>query len=287
MTRVLRRVVAGALLAAALGGAAHAADDGRPQELQDVGIDQRLNEQVPLDLEFRNEAGQPVRLAQYFGKKPVILALAYYECPMLCTLVLNGLSSALRVLTFDIGKEFEVVTVSFNPEETPALAAAKKRTYLKDYGRAGAAEGWHFLTGDPAAIARLTQAVGYRYKYLPEQKQYAHAAAIMVLTPQGKISHYFFGVEFSPRDLRLGLVEAADGKIGSKVDQLLLFCFHYDPATGKYGAIALNSVRVAGALTVVALVTFLVVMVRRDRVQRRRLARLAPTPQPSAGRGGR
>ena len=159
---------------------------------------------------------------------------------MLCTLVLNGLASALKVLSFDAGKEFEVVTVSFNPADTPALAAAKKQTYLKEYGRAGAAAGWHFLTGDAAAIEQLTRAVGFRYKYVPEQQQFAHAAGIMVLTPQGKLARYFYGVEFSPRDLRLGLIEAAQNKIGSAVDQLLLFCFHYDPATGKYGAIAMG-----------------------------------------------
>jgi protein SCO1/2 len=247
--------------------AAYAADT-RPAVLTDVGIDQRLDEQVPLDLVFRDESGASVQLGTYFGSKPVILSLAYYECPMLCTLVLNGLASALKVLSFDAGKEFEVVTVSFNPEDTPALAAAKKQTYLKEYGRAGAAAGWHFLTGDAAAIERLTRAVGFHYKYVPELKQFAHAAGIMVLTPQGKLARYFYGVEFSPRDLRFGLIEAAQNKIGSPVDQLLLFCFHYDPQTGKYGAIAMGSVRVAGALTVIALATFLVVMLRREHTRR-------------------
>ncbi len=245
------------------------ADDTRPPMLRDVGIEQRLNTQLPFDLVFRDETGQSVRLGQYFGSKPVILALAYYECPMLCTLVLNGLASALKVLSFDIGDQFEVVTVSFNPDDTPALAAAKKQTYLKAYGRTGAvgaraAAGWHFLTGDAAAIEQLTAAVGFRYRYVPEQKQYAHAAGIMVLTPQGRLARYFYGVEFAPRDVRLGLVEAADNRIGSPVDQLLLFCFHYDPTTGKYGAIAMNSVRAGGALTVLALATFLIVMWRRD-----------------------
>jgi protein SCO1/2 len=248
---------------------AASATETRPAVLEDVGIDQRLNEQVPLDLVFRDESGAPVRLGTYFGSKPVILSLAYYECPMLCTLVLNGLASALKVLSFDAGKEFEVVTVSFNPADTPALAAAKKQTYLKAYGRPGAAAGWHFLTGDAAAIEQLTRAVGFRYKYVPEQQQFAHAAGIMVLTPQGKLARYFYGVEFSPRDLRLGLIEAAQNKIGTAVDQLLLFCFHYDPATGKYGAIAMGSVRAAGVLTVLALATFLTVMLRRDRARRR------------------
>jgi len=261
----MRSAVAAFLLLAAVG--ARAAET-RPAVLDDVGIDQRLNEQVPLDLTFRDETGAPVRLGSYFGGKPVILSLAYYECPMLCTLVLNGLASALKVLTFDAGKEFEVVTVSFNPRDTPALAAEKKQTYLKEYGRPGAAAGWHFLTGDATAIERLTRAVGFRYQAVEDQQQFAHAAGIMVLTPEGKLARYFYGVEFSPRDLRLGLVEASQNKIGSPVDQLLLYCFHYDPATGKYGALALGSVRLGGVLTVLALATFLTVMLRRDHARR-------------------
>ncbi len=251
------------------------ADDGLPELLRGVGIEQRLNAQVPLDLILRDEGGQEVRLAAYFGDKPVILSLAYYECPMLCTQVLNGLASALKVLSFDIGKQFNVVTVSFNPNDTAALAAAKKQTYLKEYGRPGAADGWHFLTGDAAAIARLTESVGFRYRYDPEHRQYAHAAGIMILTPQGRIARYFYGVEFAPRDVRLGLVEAADSRIGSPVDQLLLFCFHYDPATGKYGAVVMGAVRVAGALTVVALAAFLIVMWRRDATRKRLLSAYA------------
>ncbi len=248
------------------------ADDGLPELLRGVGIEQRLNAQVPLDLILRDEGGQEVRLAAYFGDKPVILSLAYYECPMLCTQVLNGLASALKVLSFDIGKQFNVVTVSFNPNDTAALAAAKKQTYLKEYGRPGAADAWHFLTGDAAAIARLTESVGFRYRYDPEHRQYAHAAGIMILTPQGKIARYFYGVEFAPRDVRLALVEAAGSRIGSPVDQLLLFCFHYDPATGRYGAVVMNVVRVAGALTVLALTTFLIIMWRRDAAQKRQLS---------------
>lgn len=250
------------------------ADEARPAPLRDVGIDQHLNAQLPLDLVFHDESGRPVPLGTYFGSKPVILSLAYYECPMLCTLVLNGLASALKVLSFDVGRQFEVVTVSFNPNDTPAQAAAKKQTTLQAYGRAGADGGWHFLTGDAAAITRLTDAVGFHYQYDAEHKQFAHAAGIMVLTPQGRIARYFYGVEFAPRDLRLGLVEAADNRIGSRVDQLLLFCFHYDPATGKYGAIAMNSVRLGGALTVVALAAFLIVMWRRDARQRQLTLRM-------------
>jgi protein SCO1/2 len=240
------------------------ATDGRPEVLRDVGFDQRLDEQVPLDLTFRDETGNPVALGRYFGTKPVILVLADYECPMLCTLVLNGLTGALKALPFDIGREFEVVTVSINPADTPALASAKKANYVARYGRPGANAGWHFLTGEPDAIARLAQAVGFRYRYVPEQKQFAHAAGIVVLTPHGKIARYFYGIEFAPRDLRLGLVEAAQGRIGTPVDQILLFCFHYDPVTGSYSALAMNSVRVAGAITVVVLVGFLALYLWRE-----------------------
>lgn len=247
-------------------GTAPAQSPGQEEAiLKQVAFEQHLNEQVPLDLPFRDEAGQPVQLGTYFGTKPVILALVYYECPMLCTLTLNGLVSALKVLSFDVGNQFEVVTVSFNPSETPALAAAKKHTYLQRYGRDGAAAGWHFLTGDEPAIKRLAQAVGFRYVYLPQQRQFAHAAGIMVLTPRGKIARYFYGVEFAPRDLRLGLVEASNEKIGSPVDQLLLYCFHYDPVTGKYGAVIMNVLRLGGVVTILALGGFMTIMLRRER----------------------
>lgn len=245
--------------------AVHADNVEQTGILREVAYDQRLNSQLPLDLMFRDETGQSVSLRQYFGDKPVILSLAYYECPMLCTLVLNGLTSALRALSFDIGKEFNVVTVSFNPKETHELAAAKKAAHLKEYRRPGAEKGWHFLTGDEASIKALTEAVGFKYAWDEQTKQYAHAAGIVVATPQGRLSHYFYGVEFSPRDLRLGLVEAADGKIGSAVDQFLLFCFHYDPATGSYSTVALNFVRAGGALTVVLLGSFIFLMLRRER----------------------
>jgi len=242
----------------------------QPEQVQDailreVGIDQHLDQQLPLDLVFRDETGQPVQLGQYFGTKPVILALVYYECPMLCTLTLNGLVSALKAVSFDVGNQFNVVTVSFKPSETPQLAASKKQTYLKSYGRAGADAGWHFLTGDEANIKRLTEAVGFRYRWVPEQNQFAHAAGITVLTPSGKLARYFFGVEYAPRDLRLALVEASQEHIGSPVDQLLLYCFHYDPATGKYGAVVMNIVRLGGALTVLILGAALFIMWRHDR----------------------
>jgi protein SCO1/2 len=235
----------------------------RPQMLTDVRIDQKLDGQVPLDLAFRDETGREVRLREYFGSKPVVLSLVYYECPMLCNEVLNGLVRTLKALSFTPGKEFTVVTVSFDARETPALAAAKKRTYLNRYRREGADAGWHFLTGDQAAIDRLTEAVGFRYAFDAESNQFAHASAIMVVTPQGKLSHYFYGIEYAPRDLRLGLVEASAERIGSSVDQLLLYCYHYDPTTGKYGPVIMNIVRVAGVVTVIGILALILALRRR------------------------
>jgi protein SCO1/2 len=201
-------------------------------------------------------------LEDYFGKKPIILNLVYYQCPMLCSEVLTGLESALRVLKFDVGKEFDVLTVSFDPKETPQMAAAKKAEYLKRYGRAGAAEGWHFLTGPAASIDALTKASGFQYQYDPKSGQFAHSTAIMVLTPEGKIAQYYYGVEYAPKDLRLGLIQASENKIGTVVDQVLLYCYHYDPDTGKYGAIISRVLQLAGGATVLILGTFLVVMFR-------------------------
>jgi len=188
----------------------------------DVGIDQHLNAQVPLELNFRDETGRAVRLGDYLGSRPVILVFAYYRCPMLCPLVLDGVVKSLRVLSFDAGEQFAVVVVSFADDEAPALAAAKKEQIVRQYARPGAADGWHFLTGEETAIARLTQTVGFRYAYDGKHRQYAHAAGIVVLTPRGRIARYFYGIEFAPRDLRLGLVEAAADKIGTVADQLLL-----------------------------------------------------------------
>ncbi|MBI2833008.1 MAG: SCO family protein [Acidobacteria bacterium] len=241
------------------------AADVRPAALVGVGLDQKLGERVPLDAVFRDETGRDVRLGEYFGARPVVLTLAYYECPMLCTQVLTDLVSALKVLSFDVGKEFTAVTVSFNPKERPELAAAKKEHYIARYGRPGAADGWHFLTGDQASIDRLTAAVGFRYSYDEQTKQYAHATGVMILTPDGRLARYFYGVDYSPRDVRLGLVEAASRRIGSPVDQILLFCYHYDPTKGKYTLLALNLVRLGGVATVVALGTFIVVMRRREK----------------------
>jgi protein SCO1/2 len=242
----------------------------RPPALQNVGIDQHLDAQVPPDLAFRDETGQAVKLGDYFGRKPLILDLVYYSCPMLCGESLAGLTGSMRLLKFDAGKEFDVITVSFDPRETPELAAAKKADYVKRYGRASAASGWHFLTGPAESINALTKAVGFQYQYDARLNQFAHATAIMVLTPQGRISRYFYGVDFPPKDLRMGLVEASQGKIGNAVDQVLLYCYHYDPATGKYGAVIVNILRLAAAATILILGGFLLIMIRLDRSVPRR-----------------
>ena len=234
----------------------------RPPGLKNVGIEQHLNQQIPPGLTFQDETGRAVQLGDYFGKKPMILNLVYYQCPMLCGEVLSGLESALRVLKFDVGKEFDVLTVSFDPKETPEIASAKKAEYLKRYGRSGAAAGWHFLTGPPASIDALTKAAGFQYQYDPRTGQFAHATAILVLTPEGKIAQYYYGVEFAPKDLRLGLIQASENKIGTVVDQVLLYCYHYDPDTGKYGAIISRVLQLAAGATVLILGTFLVLMFR-------------------------
>lgn len=232
----------------------------RPPGLKHVGIEQNLNEQIPSNLTFRDETGKTVQLSDYFGKRPMILNLVYYQCPMLCSEVLSGLTSAMRILKFDVGKDYDVLTISFDPKETPEMAAAKKAEYLKRYGRAGAAEGWHFLTGPQSSIDALTKAAGYQYEYDVNTGQYAHATAIMVLTPEGKIAQYYYGVEFAPKDLRLGLVQASQGKIGTVVDEVLLYCYHYNPDTGKYGAVISRVLKLAAGATIFFLGTFLVVM---------------------------
>jgi len=234
----------------------------RPPGLKHVGIEQNLNEQIPPDLPFRDETGKEVHLRDYFGKKPMILNLVYYQCPMLCGEVLSGLESALRVLKFDVGKEFDVLTISFDPRETPEMAAAKKAEFLKRYGRPGAADGWHFLTGPQASIDALTKAAGFQYEYDAKSGQFAHATAIMVLTPEGKIAQYYYGVEFAPKDLRLGLIQASQNKIGNVVDEVLLYCYHYDPDTGKYGPIISRVLKLAAGATILLLGTFLIVMFR-------------------------
>ncbi len=236
-----------------------------PGILQGVGIDQKLDQQLPLNLTFHDEYGHTVPLSTYFhDNKPVIIAPVYYRCPMLCTQILNGLESSLKVVTFNAGQDFEVVALSFDPKDTPETAAAKKANYLHRYNRPGSANGWHFLTGDEANIKALTDALGFHYKYDPKTDQFAHASGIMIATPDGRLSRYFYGVEYSPRDMRLGLVEASQRKIGNPVDAVLLFCFHYDPATGKYGAVAMNMVRFAGGGFVLFCGACLFIFFRRD-----------------------
>lgn len=235
----------------------------RPPGLEHVGIEQRLNQQVPLDLVFRDETGKAVHLSDYFGQKPVILNLVYYKCPMLCSEVMSGLTRALKVIKFDAGNQFNVLSVSFNPHETPELAAAAKAQYMERYGRPGTARGWHFLTGEQESIAALTQAVGFQYQYDPKTDQYAHATAIMVLTPEGRVAQYYYGVEFAPKDLRLGLIQASNHKIGSLVDEVFLYCYHYDPATGKYGAVISRILKLSGLATILVLGGMVLILFRR------------------------
>ncbi len=243
-----------------------------PASLRNVGFDQHLDEQLPLELGFKDEAGREVTLSEYFGRgRPVILVLAQYRCRMLCTEVLNGLVRAMLDMNLKLGTDFEVITVSFDSRETPDLAAGKKKTYLERYGHAGSEVGWHFLTGNSDAIERLTKAVGFRYTYDAKNDQFAHASGIIVLTPTGKISRYFFDIQYPPRDLRLSLVEASANRIGSPVDQILLFCFHYDPAEGKYGPTVMNFLRLGGALCVAGIVGLICVLRRGDRRQARRV----------------
>ena len=239
-------------------------ESGLPRALREVKIEQRLNEQVPLDLKFRDEAGREVALGEYFNKeKPVVLSLVFYKCPMLCDQILTGLLGGLRSISFDVGKEFEVVTVSFDPRETPELAAEKKQNFVQRYNRPGAEKGWHFLTGGQESITRLTDAVGFHYNYDAQTDQFAHAAGIMVLTPDGRLSRYFYGIEYFPKDLRFGLIEASDNKIGSLADQLLLYCYHYDPATGRYGPVVMRIMRVGGVATVLGIGALVLVLRRR------------------------
>ena len=245
----------------------------RPPILKDIGFDQRLGETLPLDIPLRDEAGNAVRLGDFFGPRPVVLTLVYYECPMLCTLTLNSLSSALATLSFDIGREFDVVTVSFDPREKPPLAAGKKKAYLSRYGRPGAEAGWHFLTGDPEALARLTSAVGFRYQWDEEIRQFAHPSGLVVLTPEGRITRYLYGIEYAPKDLRLSLVEASERRIGTPVDQAMLFCYQYNPATGRYGLLTMRLIRGGAVLTVLALGGFIFTKRRKELAALRGTAR--------------
>jgi protein SCO1/2 len=236
----------------------------RPALLRDVGLDQRLGDSIPLDLTFRDEHGRPVALRQFFGQKPVILTLVYYQCPMLCTEVLNGLLRSSKELPLEIGRDFSIVTVSIDPNERSVLAEVKHELYSGLYGRPGGPQGWHFLTGEEAQIKALAQAVGFRYAYDSASGQFAHPSGIMVLTPEGKLARYFYGISYPSRDLRLGLVEASQEKIGSPIDQILLYCYHYDPATGRYGLLISRVIQAAGALTVLSLALVIAILFRRE-----------------------
>jgi protein SCO1 len=236
-----------------------------PQDLiRQVSFEQKLEAQVPLDLPFVDSTGQAVRLRDYLGQKPVILSLGYYECPMLCSLVRNGLFESLKALDFDVGKEFELVIVSIDPKETPEIAEMKRQSSLMEYGRSRNGEGWHFLVGQEDAIQTLAEAIGFHYAYDPKLDQYAHPSGIVILTPEGKVARYLYGIDYPARDLRLGLVEAADNKIGSPIDQLLLLCYHYDPASGEYTLLVMNIIRAAGVLTVVIVAGFVYFLLKRE-----------------------
>lgn len=246
------------------------AANNRPRVLDQVKIEQRLGEPLPLETRFRDEEGRSVRLGDYFGQRPVIVVFNYYQCPMLCSQVLNGLTSALAAMKFTAGKEFEVVAISIDARETPQMAADAKAKYLLRYGRPGSDGGWHFLTGDQAAIDAAAKAAGFRYVWDERTQQFAHGSGIMVATPAGRLAQYFYGIEFSPRDLRLAVVESSQGKVGTVVDSVLLFCYHYDPAAGKYGAAIMNVMRVGALLTMFTLGGFMLVMFRRERREGKR-----------------
>jgi protein SCO1/2 len=235
-----------------------------PPQFKTVTFAQRLNQQMPLDVALKDETGRTVKLGDYFGKKPVVLSFVYYQCPMLCPLTLNGISSALKALPFTPGEEFEIVIVSFDPRDTPEAANAKKRAHLSHWKTADTAAGWHFLTADEASIARLTSAAGFTYQWDQTTGQFAHVSGLLTLTPDGRLARYFYGVEYSPKELRLALVESGQGRIGSAVEELLLYCFNYDPTTGRYGWAVMTLVRLGGLLTVAAVLVFVVMMRRRE-----------------------
>ena len=261
---VVRAVVSAVLLIVITAGAAWP-HDGRPAALREVAFDQKLDQQVPLDLPFRDETGKAVKLRDYFKRKPVILNFVYYKCRDLCPLLLDGIVRSLRAVSFDIGNQFDVLTVSFDPNDTPPLAAAKKADLVENYSRSGAGAGWHFLTGDEASIQSLTRSVGFRYSYDSQTGEFGHATGMILVTPDGRTSRYFYGIDFSPRDVRLALIEAAARKIGSPIDQLLLFCYHYDPTTGKYTLLVTRVMRLAAAATVLVLGGFIAFWVLRER----------------------
>ena len=259
-----------AIVASYVSGAAPASDPHLPPSLNGIGIEQKLNAQVPLDTMFRDESGGAVPLRTYFVNKPVILVPVYYTCPNLCSQILSGVVAALRPLSLKPGRDFEVVAMSFNPADTPQEAAAKRDHYSHSYSSKAGTTGWHFLVGVQKSIDAVTQAIGFRYRWDPVNKMFIHASGIMLLTPEGRLSRYLYGVEYEPKDLKLGLIETSRNRIGSPVDQILLFCYHYDPTTGKYGAVVINMLRTAAALTLVLLAGALLFFWQQDIRQHRR-----------------
>lgn len=235
-----------------------------PPKFDGIGIEQHLNAQVPLDTRFRDETGAAVPLSTYFGQKPVLLAPVYYTCPMLCSQILSGVVAALRPLSLKPGRDFEVVAISFNPAETPQQAAQKRDHYSHSYSSRDGTAGWHFLTGSQASINTVMQAIGFHYRFDPVTKMFIHASGVLALTPEGRVARYFYGVNYEPKDFKLGLIEASHNRIGSPVDQILLFCYHYDPKTGKYGAVVLNMLRLAAVLVLVAMAAGIFFLWRQD-----------------------
>ncbi|MGC8667738.1 MAG: SCO family protein [Chthonomonadales bacterium] len=272
MEKALGKAIAVLVLGVAVTAAPTLAQQ-QPIDLgKQVGLDQKLNAQVPLNVTFQDETGATVPLGKYFGSKPVVLVLPFYTCPGICALELDGMVKAFRGLDLAMGKDYEVVTISINPKETPALAAAKHSEYASLYAKPGADTGWHFLVGTDANIHAVANAVGFRYVYDKANDQYAHPAGIIVLTPDGRTSHYFYGVDYMPRDLRFALITASRGRIGSLVDQIKLLCYHIDPATGKYGLLISRVLQLAGGATVLALGTFMTLMFLHDRKRARATA---------------
>jgi protein SCO1/2 len=251
-----------------------------PAPLREIGFEQNIEQRLPLETTFRDEDGRTVRLGDYFGSRPIVLTFVYYDCPMLCTQVLNAMTSTIGVLSLDAGRDFDIVMISIDPREGPAQAAAKKALYLDRYHRPTAASGAHFLTGDEPSIARVAKAAGFKYAWDEPTKQYAHPAGIIVVTPDGRAARYLFGLEYSPRDLRFALLEASEGRVGSRIDALLLYCFHYDPTTGSYGLVIMRVLRIFGVLTVLAILSFIVLMTRRDRDEARRRRTQHPATAP-------
>jgi len=264
---VIRHLAAGLILAATQWSViAWAQSPGRMNGLANrVGLDQRLGEQVPMDLSFVDEQGEGITLGELVKNRPVVLCLVYFRCPMLCTQVLNGLLKSSQAMNLQLGDDFEIISISIDPEEGFSAARQKKERYVSAYRRPGAEEGWHFLTGEQNEIDRVAEAIGYRYEYDARSNQYAHPSGIVILTPEGRISHYLYGIDYSPRDLRLALVESSSGRIGTPVDQILLLCFHYDPATGKYGLIVSRVLQITGTTTALALGCYLFLMFRLER----------------------